>query len=113
MAEGYISKHINPPDIVNFTLAESLTTDVAKQIMSEGGWYQVRAINGATSGANGAFILSSDQTKYYYAMPTVEGNYKRTVTPPFYFPKGSYFCARAFFTDTDASGVFFTKEVDV
>ena len=111
MATGTIKKHINPPDFSNIDRTE-LTSEAFLQVTSVGGWYSVRAVNTATSGACCAYILDSTQANYIQACESREGIYRRCTTPWVYFSKGQVFYARGIFTDTDASGLLFAKEMN-
>lgn len=112
MAEGYQSKHINPPDFASISKASELTATEVKEITSSGGWYSVRGINASVSGGCYAFILKSTSTNYLSGTSVPDGNYVRCVTSWLYFPKGQVFYARANFTDSNSSGLFFAPELN-
>ena len=103
---------INPPDLSNIS-RQALTNDVATEITSTGKWYQVRAINGGTSGTNMAYILDSTNTYYLSANSNPQGSYVRATTDWLYFPSGSKFYARASFTADSSSGLFSASPLSV
>ena len=85
----------------------ALTSTVATQFTSTGGWYAVRAINYDVSGANYAYILDSNNQYYLAAVSSQTGTYIRSVTPWVYFPVGKKFYARGGFTDATDSGLLY------
>lgn len=94
-----IAKQVNPPDFSAIT-KQSLTSGTAELVTSTGAWYCVKAINAATSGSNGAYILNSANTDYLSASAGPNATYTRTTTSWLYIPSGEQFYARALFTDT-------------
>lgn len=106
MATGTIkATYINPPDIVNATRT-ALTSETALNVTSEGKWYCVVAVNGNTSGSCSAYLTNQALSTYYAATQGGVGTFLRSTTAWLYFPKGTKFAARAFFTNSDASGLY-------
>lgn len=106
MATGTVkATYINPPDIVNATRT-ALTSETALNVTSTGKWYCVVAINGNTSGSNSAYLANQTLSTYYAATQGGTGTFLRSTTGWVYFPNGTKFAARAFFTYADASGLY-------
>lgn len=96
------------PDMSQVTLSASLTSGAAAvAVTSVGGWYCVKAINRNGSGDCSAFILDSSNSTYLSASTSPASTFVRATTDWLYFPKGATFYARAFFTDSSESGLFF------
>lgn len=112
MAEGYKSKHINPPDLSNIARTALVSGDMTL-VTSTGGWYCVRAINTGVSGPCSAFMLDENQVYYLQASEANEGMYRRATTSWVYFAKGVKFYARGIFTDDSLSGLLFANELNL
>lgn len=98
------SEIVKQPDVLNATRT-ALTSGTITEVTSDGSWYAVRAINSSTSGGCSAYMCNSNGSVYYAAVTAPSGTYQRAMTPWIYFPAGKKFYARAFFTDSDDSGL--------
>lgn len=112
MAEGYKPKHINPPDLAQASKVASLVASEITPFTSAGGWYCVKGINYGYEGGSYAYIMNSSATEYLSTSTAPDGAYVRNVTSWLYFPKGAVFNARANFTDSNLSGIFFAPELN-
>lgn len=104
---------INPPDFINSVRVLPMTSGTLHSFVSAGGWYQMRAVNRASSGACWASICNSDQSAYYALADVGTGTYIRAITEWLYIPPNVTVYARGEFTYPDQSGLFYAAPLSL
>lgn len=113
MASGTMKKNVNPPNVYAEVRKQALVNGTITPVTSEGGWYQVRAINANEEGGCYAYLMRDSDADYYISADQIvgTGTYVRCTTQWVYFPKGTTFYARKNSTYDGISGLFYAPEL--
>ena len=111
---GSLNRLINPPDIMAATKVLNCALDGTIEHISDcpAGWYQVKAINKATSGDCIAMLTNYTATVVFAISNAPNDSYVRAITEWVYLANTTV-SARVFATDADDSGIFFAPPIVV
>ena len=110
MASSKVPMKVNPPDITTLEKVASMTSGQYTDVVSDGGYYQVRAYTGSTAGGCYAyfFIFKPGGGTGLVASAETAGSAAniRLATELVYVPKGITIHATAGFNNTTDSGIY-------